>query len=34
MMEQKYISGIGNYLKSEILYHSGINPHNIISNTD
>jgi len=32
LMDQKYISGIGNYLKSEILYHSGINPHNIIKN--
>uniref|UniRef100_A0A6C0BCH9 Formamidopyrimidine-DNA glycosylase H2TH DNA-binding domain-containing protein n=1 Tax=viral metagenome TaxID=1070528 RepID=A0A6C0BCH9_9ZZZZ len=27
MMEQKYMSGIGNYLRSEILYKSRINPH-------
>lgn len=26
LMEQKYVSGIGNYLKSEILYHSRIRP--------
>lgn len=27
MMEQKYLSGIGNYLRSEILYKARINPH-------
>ncbi len=27
LMEQKYISGIGNYLKSEILYQARIFPH-------
>ena len=27
LMEQKYISGIGNYLKSEILYQARISPH-------
>ena len=27
LMDQKYICGIGNYLKSEILYHSKISPH-------
>lgn len=27
LMDQKYISGIGNYLKSEILYKSKINPN-------
>lgn len=26
LLEQKYLSGIGNYLKSEILYNSRINP--------
>ena len=30
MMEQKIISGIGNYLKSEILYQSRISPHVLI----
>lgn len=32
LMNQKYISGIGNYLKSEILYQTKINPHTLISN--
>lgn len=27
MMEQKYLSGIGNYLRAEILYKCQINPH-------
>ena len=27
-MEQAKISGIGNYLRSEILYSANINPHN------
>ena len=30
MMEQKIISGIGNYLKSEILYQSRISPHVLV----
>tara|TARA_B100000575_G_C23141976_1_gene664833 strand:- start:2590 stop:3522 length:933 start_codon:yes stop_codon:yes gene_type:complete len=32
LMNQKYISGIGNYLKSEILYETKINPNTLISN--
>lgn len=31
MMEQKYFSGIGNYLKAEILYACKISPHRILS---
>lgn len=31
MMEQKYMSGIGNYLRSEILYRAMINPHRTLS---
>lgn len=27
LVEQKYFSGIGNYLRSEILFHAQINPH-------
>lgn len=37
MMQQKYLSGIGNYLRSEILYKSKISPHrslNSLSDTD
>ncbi len=37
LLEQKYMSGIGNYLKSEILYHAKINPYtpvNQLSNND
>lgn len=30
LMEQKYFSGIGNYLKAEILYHSRIHPGRIM----
>ena len=26
-MDQKVISGVGNYIKSEALYRAGINPH-------
>jgi DNA-formamidopyrimidine glycosylase len=32
LMDQKIVSGIGNYLKSEILYHCRLSPHNIIKN--
>jgi len=31
MMEQKYLSGVGAYLRSEILYRCQINPHRILS---
>ena len=31
LMEQKFISGIGNYLRAEILYDAKINPFRIIS---
>lgn len=31
LMNQKIISGIGNYLKSEILYAAGINPHRSVA---
>lgn len=31
MLDQKYMSGIGNYLRAEILYHSKINPHRFLS---
>ena len=31
MMEQKYMSGIGAYLRSEILYRAMINPHRTLS---
>jgi formamidopyrimidine-DNA glycosylase len=31
LMNQKYISGVGNYLKSESLYLAGINPNRICS---
>lgn len=31
MMEQKYLSGIGNYLRAEILYYCRLNPHRTIS---
>lgn len=31
IVEQRIISGIGNYLRSEILYHAGINPHRLVS---
>lgn len=27
LMDQKYICGVGNYLKAEILYHSKLSPH-------
>lgn len=30
MMEQKYFSGVGNYLKSEILYAARISPHRLL----
>lgn len=30
LMEQKVIAGIGNYLRSEILYDSQINPHRLV----
>ncbi len=32
LMEQKYFSGIGNYLKSEILYRAQINPARALGN--
>lgn len=32
LMEQKYFSGIGNYLKSEVLYAAKIKPDRIMSN--
>jgi DNA-formamidopyrimidine glycosylase len=31
LMNQRIISGIGNYLKSEILYSAGINPHRSVA---
>lgn len=31
LVDQKTISGIGNYLRSEILYHAKVNPHRLIS---
>lgn len=31
LIDQKYVSGIGNYLRSEILYHSYINPFRRLS---
>ncbi len=34
MMSQNYISGIGNYLKSEILYKSRIKPDRLVSELD
>lgn len=37
MMEQKYLSGIGNYLRAEILYKARVNPHrtlNSLSDSD
>lgn len=37
LVEQKYFSGIGNYMRSEILYLAKISPHrplNTLSNTD
>ena len=32
MLNQKFVSGIGNYLRSDILYCSKINPHAMIRN--
>lgn len=32
LLDQAVVSGIGNYLKSEILYHSGISPYRIVKN--
>lgn len=29
--EQKYFSGVGNYLRSEILYHTGVSPHRLLA---
>lgn len=34
LMNQKIISGIGNYLKSEILYAAGISPHRSVASLD
>lgn len=34
LMNQKIISGIGNYIKSEALFRSGINPNNLILDLD
>lgn len=31
LVEQKYFSGIGNYMRSEILYLAGISPHRVLS---
>ncbi len=31
IVEQSIISGVGNYLRSEALYHAGINPHRLVS---
>jgi formamidopyrimidine-DNA glycosylase len=31
LVEQKNYSGIGNYLRAEILYHSGLSPHRTLS---
>lgn len=31
MMEQKYLSGVGNYLRAEIMYLSAISPHRLLS---
>lgn len=31
LMDQSYVSGIGNYLKSEILYRSGISPKRLVN---
>lgn len=31
LMEQKYFSGVGNYLRAEILYHARISPHRTLS---
>lgn len=31
LMDQSCVSGVGNYLKSEILYRAGISPHRIVS---
>ncbi len=30
-MDQKIISGVGNYIKSEALYRAGISPHHAVS---
>lgn len=30
IVEQGIISGVGNYLRSEALYHAGINPHRLV----
>tara|TARA_B100001113_G_scaffold305813_1_gene266726 strand:+ start:869 stop:1696 length:828 start_codon:yes stop_codon:yes gene_type:complete len=27
MLDQSFLAGLGNYLRSEILHHSGVNPH-------
>ena len=34
LMEQKYFSGIGNYLRAEILYRAKINPTKLLSHFD
>lgn len=31
LMNQKLVSGIGNYLKAEILYHAEVSPHRLVS---
>lgn len=31
LMNQKLISGVGNYLKAEILYHAEVSPHRLVS---
>ena len=34
LLEQKYFSGIGNYLRAEILYYCRISPHRLLPNLD
>ena len=34
LLNQKYLSGIGNYLRSDILNYAEINPHRVISDLD
>lgn len=31
IVDQTIISGVGNYLRSEALYHAGLNPHRLVS---
>lgn len=34
LLSQKYFSGVGNYLRSDIMYAAGINPRRLISDLD